>query len=175
RTRLVRPAATDGASGRDPARRPRDVAASTPVDGERPDPAAPLTSDDLSRQGRQRQVLLEGQQPAQSAILVVGLDDAKPLNPKLLHFLTQAPVLGAHVLPVEIGRPETKGGAARLREPGLDGGGDDREDVAGHLAVPAHLEREEQQASRHQGAEQYDLPNLHLPTPREKARTCLSG
>src|SRR5207244_11864137 len=101
-------------------------------------------------------------------------DDAKPLNPKLLHFLTQAPVLGAHVLPVEIGRPETKGGAARLREPGLDGGGDDREDVAGHLAVPAHLEREEQQASRHQGAEQYDLPNLHLPTPREKARTKLS-
>src|SRR5438128_544465 len=104
------------------------------------------------------------------AILVVGLDDPKSLDPKLLHLLAQPPVLGAHVLPVEVGRPETEGGAARLREPGLDGGGDDREDVAGHRAVPPHLEREEQQASRHQGAEQYNLPNLHLPTPREKAR-----
>src|SRR5207249_2009130 len=40
---------------------------------------------------------------------------------------------------------------------------------------PTRLEAEQQQASRHQGAEQYDLANLHLPTPREAARNLLCG
>src|SRR5437762_12802772 len=82
-----------------------NVVAAAAIHGERAHPAAPVAGDDLARDGRERQPLLEREQAPEAAILVVGLADQQPLDAQLLVLLAQAQVLGADVLPVEVGLP----------------------------------------------------------------------
>ena len=91
--------------GRDDRGHPGHVIGATAVHGERAHPAAPLAGDDLAGQGLQRHAALEREQPAQAPVLLDRLGHLQRLHPQLLRLVTQPAVLGAHVLPIAIGRP----------------------------------------------------------------------
>src|SRR5262249_11317205 len=135
--------AADEAVGRDHRAEPWDVVAPAAIDRERPDPAAPLAPDDLAGERRERELLLQAQETTQSLVLHVGVVHPQRPHPQLLYFFAQAVVLGAHVLPVEIGGPEPESGPARAGEPGLERRGDHRQEIARGCAVSTRLEREE--------------------------------
>src|SRR5262249_50036438 len=131
----------DEAVGRDHRAQAWDVVAAAAIYRERPDPAAPLAPDDLAGERRERELFLQAEETAQALVLDIGVVDAQRADPQLLHFLAQPVVLGAHVLPVEVGGPEAERRAARAGKPGLDRRSHHREGVASSRAVAARLER----------------------------------
>src|SRR5881396_3860035 len=135
----------------------------------------PIARDDLPGQRRERQPLLERQQVAQAAVLVLGLAHAERLDAQLLVLVAQPVVLGANVLPVTIGVPHPEGRAVRPGDPCLHRRGHQRQQVAGGGAVAAGLEREEQQTDGQHRGEQRELPNLHRNPPTTERGDALGG
>src|SRR3989442_6511156 len=90
------------------------------------------------------------------------------VHAKALVLVAQASILRPHILPIEVGGPQTEGSAMDRRQRLLDRSGDPGHEVGGAGRAPARLEGEEHQAEYEYRYEEYQPANPHASDLRTR-------
>src|SRR6266700_149985 len=94
-------------------------------------PSAPFPRDDLGAQRRERQPLLQREEPAQPLVLDGCLGNLKRLDAKALVLVPEPTILCANVFPVEVRGPDSHRPAIQARSATLNRRGEEGEHFRG--------------------------------------------